>query len=296
VAKDFIFISCGQFTDAERGLGKQIAALVRTWTNLEPFFAEEVHDPNGLDTNILDALRHCVAFIVVMHPRGLITRPDRSAHTRASVWIEQEIAVATYIQRIEKHPLPIIAFKHVDVGREGIRDVLSLNPFEFTHEAEVLAALPKHLEEWRSSLKPSGIQIRLQSAKGYMNEGHVIRKLEVTLVNGTNQRITEYTCMVWLPASIFKHWPDLRLPGETSPIGSDPRRCRFKETDKGSAKPRAVDSRDEARLATLDYCTRCAGISPEEIVEAKVWIDGLEYSDQKTIKELAADAERRDAH
>jgi hypothetical protein len=42
------------------------------------------------------------------------------------VWIEQEIAIATYIQRIEKRTLPIIAFKHESVGRERIRDLLHL--------------------------------------------------------------------------------------------------------------------------------------------------------------------------
>jgi hypothetical protein len=68
---------------------------------------------------------------------------------RASVWIEQEIAIATYIQRVEKRPLPIIAFKHVTVGREGLRDLLQLNPIEFTHESEVLARLPERLKDWR---------------------------------------------------------------------------------------------------------------------------------------------------
>lgn len=121
-----VFISCGQYADAEKNLGKRIAELVRTTTDLEPFFAEEVQDLNGLDTNILKAMHDCVAFITVLHPRGEITRPDGSKVTRASVWIEQEIAVATYIQRVEKRALPIIAFKHKSVSREGIRDLLHL--------------------------------------------------------------------------------------------------------------------------------------------------------------------------
>lgn len=115
-----IFISCGQFTDAERRLGKRIAEMVRELTDLEPFFAEEVQDLNGLDANILSALHNCVAFITVLHPRGEIKRPDGSVVVRASVWIEQEIAIATYIQRVENRKLPIIAFKHRAVGREGL--------------------------------------------------------------------------------------------------------------------------------------------------------------------------------
>jgi hypothetical protein len=115
-----VFISCGQFSDAERRLGRQIAEKIRVLTDLEPFFADEVQDLNGLDANILNALRNCVAFITVLHPRGEIRRPDGSVLVRGSIWIEQEIAIATYIQRVENRQLPIVAFKHKLVGLEGI--------------------------------------------------------------------------------------------------------------------------------------------------------------------------------
>jgi hypothetical protein len=138
MSKPIVFISCGQYTQEEKKLGQQIAHMVRTVAGLEPFFAENVHDLNGLDTNVLDALRECAGFIVVLHPRGEITRPDNSTLIRASVWIEQEIAIATYVQRAEKRKLPIIAFKHKSVGREGIRDLLHLNPIEFTDENRIL--------------------------------------------------------------------------------------------------------------------------------------------------------------
>jgi hypothetical protein len=152
-----IFISCGQYTPAEKELGKQISQMVRDLTDCVPFFAEEVSDLNGLDANILNALQDCVGFITVLHPRGEIKRTKDSI-VRASVWIEQEIAIATYIHRAEKRPLPIIAFKHKSVGREGIRDLLHLNPFEFSDEAEILAELPKRLATWKS-LKPSGVEL-----------------------------------------------------------------------------------------------------------------------------------------
>jgi hypothetical protein len=57
--------------------------MVRALTSFEPFFAEEVQDLNGLDANILGALRDCSALIVVLHPRGAIERPDGSYLTRA---------------------------------------------------------------------------------------------------------------------------------------------------------------------------------------------------------------------
>jgi hypothetical protein len=135
--KPFIFISCGQYTDAERRLGKQIVGMVQKLTGFDAYFAENVQDLNGLDDNILKALQDCVGFIVVLHPRGKIIRPDRVKITRASVWIEQEIAIATYIQKIEKRQLPIIAFAHSDVSREGLREFLHLNPIPFRDEAKV---------------------------------------------------------------------------------------------------------------------------------------------------------------
>jgi hypothetical protein len=147
--RPFIFVSCGQYTEEEKRLGRQIAQMTKTLTGFDAFYAENVQDLNGLETNILSALRGCAALIVVLHPRGTIERPDDSPVVRASVWIEQEIAIATYIQRVERRPLPIIAFKHVTVGREGLRYLLQLNPIEFTHESEVLAHLPKRLKEWR---------------------------------------------------------------------------------------------------------------------------------------------------
>ena len=50
MGKQTIFISCGQFTEAEKRLGRDIALLVTKVTGLEPFFAEEVQDLNGLDS------------------------------------------------------------------------------------------------------------------------------------------------------------------------------------------------------------------------------------------------------
>src|SRR5438105_2805696 len=197
-----IFISCGQYTTAEKQLGKAIVKLVKEQTGLEPFFAENVQDLNGLDTNILDALRDCVAFIAILHPRGEIKRPDGSFLTRASVWIEQEIAVATYIQRTEKRDLPIIAFKHKSVGREGIRDLLHLNPIAFANDDEILSELVTRLSAWKS-LKSVGIEFRLTANVTRQQDDHPIRTLEITLVNETNHRIDKYELEVRLPSHML---------------------------------------------------------------------------------------------
>lgn len=159
--KPFIFVSCGQWTEAEKSLGKAVVKAVKHITGLDAFFAEQVQDLNGLDSNILSALRECAAFITIMHPRGEIKRPDGSTHVRASVWIEQEIAIAAYICRMEERTLPVIAFIHKSVGREGIRDLLHLNPIPFADEREVLEALPARMQAWK--LLPPGASATTQA-------------------------------------------------------------------------------------------------------------------------------------
>lgn len=294
-----IFVSCGQYTEAEKSLGKAMVKVIKSITGLDAFFAEEVQDLNGLDSNILCALRDCVAFITVLHPRGKIIRPDGSTHIRASVWIEQEIAIATYIQRVEKRAMPVIAFIHESVGREGIRDLLHLNPIPFTDETDVLAALPELLQPWRT-LTSSGIRVQLQSGRRSREQDHWIRTLAVCLVNDTNQRVTSFNCHVRLPAGILKHWSAM-YPSE---VKSNDQRYRCFSFDE-NFKHCAISPHTTGELINFQYCTACAGehtgetsaiaaaIVGESEVEAKVWIDGREYKTINTIKGLSADAEAR---
>jgi len=282
-----IFISCGQFSKAEKQLGRAIAALVKSTTNLDAFFAEEVQDLNGLDTNILSALRDCVAFITVLHPRGKIARPDGPTVTRASVWIEQEIAVAAYIQRVEKRPLRIIAFKHKSVDREGIRELLHLNPIEFESEDDVLAALPDRLKQWKSLKPQRPIHLRLTSRNDGMQDGHAISRVDVILVNDTARPIKSYSCEICMPASILRHWSET-YPSE---VPSDPNtRCfRTNEMSNGPIEPR-----QSKLLAYFAYCMPCAseheGITAaNREVSVKAWIDGEEHEIRKTMQQLATE-------
>jgi hypothetical protein len=287
--KRSIFISCGQFTDAEKQLGKDIAEMVRTHTGMEPFFAEDVHDLNGLDTNILNALHDCVAFIAVLHPRGEIARPDSPVLVRASVWIEQEIAIATYIQLVEKRELPIIAFKHKSVGREGLRELIHLNPIEFTDESEVLAALPEHITPWKS-LKPSGIEIQIYSEDAGRQDDHVIRTLNLRVVNDTNSRIKEYFGRLYLPDAFMRHWNETFIDSSLGSGGI--RSFNYDQTGRGPINPH-----DSKLIFTQRYCTRCALPAYEGIpgavasakISATIWIDNREYSAETTIQKLAED-------
>lgn len=48
---------------------------------------------------MLGALKRCVGFIGIMHHRGTVETPSGKV-TRASVWIEQEIAIALFIEHV----------------------------------------------------------------------------------------------------------------------------------------------------------------------------------------------------
>lgn len=290
--KPIVFISCGQFTEAEKNLGKNIAELVDS-LGLQPFFAENVQDLDSLDANILCALRDCAAFITVLHPRGKIMRPDGSTVERASVWIEQEIAIAAYIKRVENRDIPLIAFAHESVSREGIREFLHINPISFKTEAEVLVKLPARLKNLAIS-ETSTITLRFES-NAIPNPGeHAIRQLKATLFNGTNQRITTYNGKLWVPRRLLLH-SNAHYPAENTNAATATHRCfQFSEQERGPINPK-----DSMPPLTVDYCTQCAidgGDFPEEVrdmfFEAKTWVSGREYSLKKSLIQMARDAGR----
>jgi hypothetical protein len=147
-----IFVSCGQLTDQEKKLGNDVCDLVRKLTPHHPYFAEQQTSLESFTKFILGNLDRAVALIVIIHPRGTVTfaDPKLDAQVRASVWIEQEIAISAYITQILGVPLKVKAYIKSGVTREGMRDQLPLNPVEFNEESEVLQDLERILPGWRS--------------------------------------------------------------------------------------------------------------------------------------------------
>jgi hypothetical protein len=101
-----IFISCGQSTDQEKKLGKAVVAIVRGF-GFEPYFAETQSSLNGLHENILNKLNDCAGLISIMHDRGRVSGLGGTTHTRGSVWIEQEIAIAAFITHTLKRKIEV---------------------------------------------------------------------------------------------------------------------------------------------------------------------------------------------
>src|SRR5712692_5876492 len=144
-----VFISCGQYVPEERELGKQVCEMVEKYTPFEGYFAENQTTLKALSENILRRLYESVGLIVIMHHRGKIE--DRNI-TRASVWIEQEVAIATLMEQILRRPLHVALFVQRGTAIEGIRQQLQLNAVPFTTGEEVIARLREELPTWTEPL------------------------------------------------------------------------------------------------------------------------------------------------
>jgi hypothetical protein len=152
MSKPLVFVSCGQSTDAERRLGQAVTKIVQEETGCTAYFAQNQATLEGLTENILKKLHYAVAFIAIMHPRGNVSNPNNALEpirVRGSVWVEQEIAIATFISQALQRPIRVRAYIHEGIQREGIRDQLILNPKLFREDSEILEDLSSLLPSWR---------------------------------------------------------------------------------------------------------------------------------------------------
>jgi hypothetical protein len=192
-----IFISCGQFAATEKALGKQICTIVRD-AGYEPYFAENQSSLKGLHENILSKLNECAGFIAIMHPRGVVSFSGGGSHTRGSVWIEQEIAIAAFLAKHSGRDIGVAAFIHEDIKREGIRDLLHLNPISFRSDAEVLEQLPGILRNW-TLVGSLDVELKLSYEKVKITGERHDYMFVVSVTNSGTTRVEEYQVDLLFP-------------------------------------------------------------------------------------------------
>lgn len=154
-----IFLSCGQMPGEEKKLGKDVCDLITELTPHRPYYAENQSSFDGVTTNILRALDEAIALIAIMHHRGRIVFPNSSEAIRASVWVEQEIAIAAYIGQVLGRNLTVAAYVQDGIRLEGLREKIILNAKTFMTNSEVLDDLRTILPSWKDlpvTLKSSG--------------------------------------------------------------------------------------------------------------------------------------------
>jgi hypothetical protein len=144
-----VFISCGQSTDDERDLGRRVCELVPKLTPFDGYFAQDQSSLKALSENILTRLYESVGLIVIMHHRG---RVEKQETNRASVWVEQEVAIATLMEQILGRHLHAVLFVQHGITREGLRGYIQFNEFGFSRSEEVIAKLREILPTWKKPL------------------------------------------------------------------------------------------------------------------------------------------------
>jgi hypothetical protein len=268
-----VFISCGQRTEAERQLGREICVLVRRLTPFRPYFADTQSTLEGLTANILKAIDSAAGFIAIYHCRGLVSFPDAPSippFTRASVWVEQELAIAAYLTQVAGRSFPVAVFVEEGIQREGMRDQLLLNPHPFKDAHEVLDSLRGLLPQWKPSSPPrpaAPIRLTLSVQKNASaGPGWSRDALFVDVVNEGSEPLEESRLELQVP-------PELVDPGVSYGSAVSGRPGFFRITAREHRREPLYPG-DTCRFFRFDYTAAPAG-SPEAKAVATFIAKGL---------------------
>jgi hypothetical protein len=249
--KALVFISCGQFTDEERQLGKDVCELVNGTSGLQAYYAENQSTVKGVAEHILGALDRAAGFIAIMHHRGEVTTPS-GTHTRASVWIEQEIAIVSFLQATRKTEIPIAAYAEQGIYREGLRDKIMLNPTPFITADEVLADLRKLLPAWNAKAPRSDrprVHVDIDYEYDPRSNGDLhTYHTKITMRNDGTKAIRNYVAELRFPRQFVM--PNVTYQNEvTDHPRRDPNRL-FREEEKDG---KALLPDDARRILNVTY-------------------------------------------
>ena len=194
--KPLIFISCGQFNAEEIAIGKAIEQVVKDTTGYDAYFAEQQNSLEGLTSNILSSLERCAGFVAVAHHRGRVQRLDDEI-VRASVWVEQEIAIAAFIQHALKRKIEVALYLQKGIRREGIREQLRLAPVEFETADEVIDHFRQRVRMWNLATTPAHPLVAEWKFKTERRtQDHHDYRLVFDLVNKGNVQVTDWRIRV----------------------------------------------------------------------------------------------------
>jgi hypothetical protein len=204
--KDLVFISCGQYCDEEIKLGKELADAVNELTNFEGYFAQNQTSLDGVSQHILGALNRCAGFVGIMHHRGVVETPDRR-FKRASVWVEQELAIAAFIQQAQQRQLATVVYTQKGIHREGVREQLLLGAVEFDTESEVLTDFRRRLGDGHfrpvSMVSPKDVAVDLGFQTISRGNGTVHQyRLCVKITNVGDERLDDYWIELQFPKGV----------------------------------------------------------------------------------------------
>lgn len=136
-----IFVSCGQETDEEISLGRDIITTIGNHKGMEGFLAQDVYSPEDLNRAVFEAMKTCDALFAVMHKRGGVTYRNYPVIHRSSVWIQQEIAILCYRRYLQGSHVPIRVYAERGILLEGVMKTSIVNPIIFEKREQLLKGL-----------------------------------------------------------------------------------------------------------------------------------------------------------
>ena len=207
-----IFVSCGQWSDEEKSIGRALAQVINADTIANGFFAENKNSLGALTAEILTPLSKCVGVVAVMHHRGNVNLGE-GHFVRGSVWIEQEIAMAALLKQVYQRDIRILLYTNVTIELEGIRQQLLIHAIPFKGLDDIVADFRKRLQtEFAEFLKPQVYLTArpLQACEPAENqkETHLAYKTDLVLHNDTDKRYDTVRLQLVLPPG----WGPIRWP------------------------------------------------------------------------------------
>jgi hypothetical protein len=246
-----VFISCGQYREEEIALGRALAETISEFTAFEGYFAQNQTSLDGLSRHIFRALSLASGFVAVMHHRGEVETLN-GRQVRASVWIEQEIAIAAFLRQTMDRDLPVVVYIQKGIHREGVRDQLLLGAVEFETEAEVLKDFTKRLMDGtfvpKRPAQPKSVELHIDFKTVSRQQDYHAYQLGVFVKNTGTEPLTEYWLDLQFPRAVLDssttyaaEVPDRRTHNQML------LRCTHKQTR------RELYPGDEIVLLTIDY-------------------------------------------
>ncbi|MCK4514557.1 MAG: hypothetical protein KAU31_04825 [Spirochaetaceae bacterium] len=205
-----VFISCGQRTNNEKNLGQAIEAAVANLPDIKPYFAQTVSSLDGLTNSIFRALDRAIGFICVLHNRGQVDVPGHPI--RASVWVEQEIAIAAFIRHVLGRDIRVLLLAEKGVAVEGVREHLLMNPVQFSDNDEALELARREIAGWDdlSALNRGPLSITMDWKMKQHRSDHHDYRFMLYVQNTGDQNEGEFHVDLWFPRRVV---PNARAAG-----------------------------------------------------------------------------------
>jgi hypothetical protein len=210
VMKPIIFVSCGQVTPAELQLGKDLVRLIEDDGRYSAYFAENQSSFEGVTQNILARLEDAAGFVAVIHPRGDVhvsigADQVQPVFTRASVWIEQEVAILAMLSQIQKKQVAVQIYSKRGVVREGLRSYVMTNPHEFDDEAQILLHFRGVLAGWTLSRAVHCVALRPIIRREPHDRNPEMSTLRVALHNDGDEQALDARVRMRMPMRYIRH-------------------------------------------------------------------------------------------